>query len=421
MRKSIALIYAALSAALSLSAAVPPAEKLLPDDTLAVISIPDVSKACEIYRNSPSGRFWSDPAMKPFKDKFFAKVQKECLDPLEHDLGIHFADFTNLLQGQFTLALIQNGWKGMPKDPNEPAFVIILDARDKAPQAATMLSDLKKKWLDSGKTAHIEKIRDVDFSMITLSTNDIPKSLKPKPDAADPAETTPPDSEPKHASKTDLYIGQSGSLLLIGSSPKPLEKILAAQSGSGVKTLTDQTAFTSSAPMFRDAYVFGWVNVKIFIDAIVRSEEDPDAATNPLGLSPSKIVTALGFNGLKSLAFNYRSTPEGAQFNLLLGVPEAQRTGIFKILAGEPKECNPPPFVPADAVKFQRWRINGPKTYDTLHSMIADISPQNAGGLDIFLNAAEAAAREKDPKFDLKKSLVGNLGDDLITYQKSPK
>src|SRR5262249_45059178 len=30
------------------------------------------------------------------------------------------------------------------------------------------------------------------------------------------------------------------------------------------------------------------------------------------------------------------------------------------------------------------------------------------------------AAKEKDPDFDIKRNLFGNLGDDLITYQKAP-
>src|SRR5947209_545982 len=48
---------------------VQPAEKLLPDDTLVLFTIPDFNKAREIYQNSPQGRLWNDPAIKDFKDK----------------------------------------------------------------------------------------------------------------------------------------------------------------------------------------------------------------------------------------------------------------------------------------------------------------------------------------------------------------
>ena len=422
MKKTFPVIALLFSAALSATAAVLPAEKLLPDDTLAFFSIPDFTKARDTYHSSPQGRFWNDPAMKPFADKFMAKLQTEFLTPLEHDLGTHFSDYTNFLQGQLTVAMIQNGWQGKDKDAHDPGLVFLLDTRDKSPLLKTTLADLKKKWVDAGKTARTEKIRDVDFSVIVISTNDVPKSLKPKtatpPGAPEPME----DPDAKNAPKQQIYIGQVESLLVVGNSPKPIEKILAAMSGGSVKILNDQAAYSSAAVMFHDASSFGWVNVKAFVDIFLhRNDGSDDNAPNPLGFDPAKLVSALGFNGLKTIAFNYRSSPDGMQFNLMLGVPEAERTGIFKILAGESKDFLPPPFVPADAVKFQRWRLNGQKTWDTLHQIIADTSAANAGGVDIMLSSAEAAAKEKDPAFDIKKNLLGNLGDDFITYQKAPK
>jgi len=37
-----------------------------------------------------------------------------------------------------------------------------------------------------------------------------------------------------------------------------------------------------------------------------------------------------------------------------------------------------------------------------------------------MLTTLNTAAREKDPGFDVRKNLIGNLGDDLITYEKAP-
>jgi hypothetical protein len=422
MKKTFPVIALLFSAALSAIATVLPAEKLLPDDTLIFFSIPDFTKARETYHSSPQGRFWNDPAMKPFADKFMAKLQTEFLTPLEHDLGTHFSDYTNFLQGQLTIAMIQNGWQGKDKNTNEPGLVFLLDTRDKSPLLKTTLADLKKKWVDAGKTARTEKIRDVDFSVIVLSTNDVPKSLKQKTAAPPGAPEPMEDPDAKNAPKQQIYIGQVESLLVVGNSPKPIEKILATMSGSGVKTLNDQAAYSSAAGMFHDATAFGWVNVKAFVDIFLhRNDGSDDNAPNPMGFDPARLVTALGFNGLKTIAFDYRSSPDGMQFNLMLGVPEAERTGLFKILAGESKDYLPPPFVPADVVKFQRWRLNGQKTWDTLHQIIADTSPATTGGIDATVNMAEDSAKTKDPAFDIKKNLLGNLGDDFITYQKSPK
>jgi hypothetical protein len=419
MKKLISLLSLSL-AVIPASAAVPPAEKLLPDDTLVVISVPDFTRAREVYRTSPAGRFWSDPAMKPFADKFMNKLQSEFLAPLEHDLGVHFGEYSNYLQGQLTLAVVQNGWQGKEKDPNELAYIFLLDTRDKSSQLKSAIADLKKKWVDAGKTARVEKIRDVDFSLVVLTTNDIPKSLRKKPAPSSPDAPEPMEDPDAKNFKKQLYIGQSDSLLIIGNASKPIEKILAAMSGGSVKTLSDVPAFGSSSAMFRDATSFGWANVKAFLDIFLRKSED-DSAPNPFGIDPAKVVAALGFGGLKTIAFDYHTVAGGAQTDFLLGVPESERTGLFKIIAGEPKDFNPPPFVPTDAVKFQRWRISGPKTWDAIRQIVADASPANAGTIDIMVNSAEAAAKDKDPDFDFKKSFISNLGDDFINYQKNPR
>src|SRR5258706_13256534 len=103
--KKLLLLLAACGAGFNLHAAVPPAEKLLPEDTLLMLCIPDFAKARELYSASPQGRFWSDPAMKPFKDKFMDKVRSVYLAPLKPDLAARLKNYTNLPQGHLTRAV----------------------------------------------------------------------------------------------------------------------------------------------------------------------------------------------------------------------------------------------------------------------------------------------------------------------------
>ena len=37
-----------------------------------------------------------------------------------------------------------------------------------------------------------------------------------------------------------------------------------------------------------------------------------------------------------------------------------------------------------------------------------------------MIDIANATAQQKDPNFDVRKNLIGNLGDDWISYQKAP-
>ena len=101
-----------LAAATTAPAAIPPVENLLPADTLFLLEAPDCAALRAASQQSPQWLFWTDPAMKPFHDKFVAKWQAAFVAPLERDLGVKLGDFADLPQGQFALALTQNGWNG---------------------------------------------------------------------------------------------------------------------------------------------------------------------------------------------------------------------------------------------------------------------------------------------------------------------
>jgi len=410
----------------SAPAAVLPPEKLLPNDSLVMVTVPDCTNGAAIFNRLPQSQLWSDPAMKAFRDKFANKFKEEIVMPLERDLGVRFADYSGLPQGQFTLALTQNGWQG--DEDQSPALLLLLDTKDKSGQLKTNLAELKKKWVDAGKQIKTEKIRDIEFSVLLVSSNDIPKTLRRfvSPPVVFPDGTTPPATDKKPEPKSELYVGQAESLLIAGNSAKPIEKILVRLAGGPVSTLGEVPAYEAAhQAMFRDAPGYGWVNVKALVDVLTRSKGDsaqPDAPPrSPLEIRPDKVIAATGLSALKSVAWSFRDSNEGARFDIFLDVPEANRTGLFKILAGEAKEANPPPFVPADAVKFQRWRVDGQKAWATLEKMFNDISPQIFSAFNFLLESAAAAAKEKDPSFDLKKSLIESLGDDVVSYEKGAR
>ena len=416
--------------ALTSRAAVPTPEKLLPEDTLVMVTAPDFAKLKEIIRKSPESQLWNDPAMKPFRDKFMSKLDEEFVKPLERDLNVSFDNYTSLLQGQVTLGLTQNGWQG--QDDQSPGLLLLVDAKDKSAQLKKNLAELRKKWVDAGKTIKTEKIRDVEFSVLSFSTNDIPKTLRtffmqpPRFQPVPQVPETPAESEPAQtASKTELVLGQVESLLILGNSTKAVEKVVAKLAGGAMPALGDSAAYQANhLAMFREAPCYGWVNAKAFIDILIRklSEKKASEAANVLdSLNPEKLIGATGLAGLKTIAFSMQDSGDGSLFQVFLGVPEASRQGLFKILAWEAKDSSAPPFVPGDAVKFQRWRMDGQKAWATLEKMLSDISPQAGGTLNFLLDSANAYAKQKDEGFDIKKNLIGNLGDDMIGYEKAPR
>jgi len=405
---------------LSCLAATPPPDKLLPADTLAVFTVPEYAKTRATTRQWPGRQLWVDAAMKPFVDKFVGKLQSDLITPLEREFGLRFSDFADLAQGQFTLAVTQGSAED--KASQTPGFLLLLDARDKSESLRTNLTGLKKKWIDSGKQIKSDKVRDVEFTTYLFSSDDFSKTLdKAFPDPNAGNETLDAPKPKKTAKKTELLVGQSGSLLVVGNSSRDIEKILACQSGSGVPSLSEQSSFSSLyASHFRDALGYGWINLKSIMDLVIKQAGGggDNAGRNPMMPKPDKILGAVGLSGVRSLSFDLKEAPEGWLMSFLLSVPEGDRKGLIKILSAEAKESGPPPFVPATAVKFTRWRIDLQKAFATLENMITEITPQGAAGIKAMI---DMAGKDKDPDFDLRKNLIANLGDDFIAYSKTPR
>jgi hypothetical protein len=411
----------ALECLAGFAAPVPPPQKLLPDDTLLMLTAPDFGKVRQVYQELPLARLWNDAAMKAFKDDFLTKWSEQVAKPLERELDIRLEDFVSLAQGQVTFALTPN--PGAGKAGQTSGMLLLVDTKKQSGQLKTNLARLRRKWLDSGKKIRAEKIRDTEFSILSLSTNDLPATLKRFFPQKSVVEELGPDGEPPKQPEfeEELVLGQADTLFIMASSTRAVEKVLTYLAGSGTPCLGELGSFQANyQALFRDAPVYGWVNAKAFVERLSRTPAQ-DRSDLPVPDRSHKVLAAMGLSGLKSLAFTIQNSSDGLLARLFLGVPESTRQGMFKILAGEAKDCAPPSFVPADAVKFQRWRIDGQKAWATLEKMLVDFDPQALSALGFILNTASARAREKDPGFDLKRTLVSNLGDDIISYERAPR
>ena len=418
-----ALLLGALTASASLQAAIPPAEKLLPADALLVISAPDWTTLHAAWNKTAPSQFLDDPAMKQFRDKFLSKFKEEIITPLERELDMKLENYDQLAQGQMTLAVTQEGWQG-GVDP-APALLFLLDAKSKGEQLKTNLTELRKKWVDAGKSSRTETIRNVEFWVVPLSSNAVPRALLQFLPHRQEIHELGESTEKKKPVQNELVIGQYDSLLIAGTSIPAVEKVMAHLTGGSAPALADEAVFDADqVRLFRDAPLFAWFNAKRFVDITLSQPEEPPnpEAPSPLPtLSMNKILTATGLSALKSVAFAWRSLEGGMAFEMFFSVPDSARVGLFQILAADAKDSSPPPFVPADVLEFQRTRIDGQKAITALEKMVGEISPAALRFWNFALKTGGDAFSDGDNTLDLRKDLLGNLGDDIITYTKPPR
>ena len=407
---SLSLLFAAVL----LPAAPPPPEKLLPADTLLVLAAPDWSAARKASDKAAFAQLWNDPAMKPFRDKVSSKWKSDIIEPLQREFGVKFADYAGFAQGQITLAITEKG----PKE-NEPGLLFLVDSGSKSDTLKTNLANLKKTWIDKGKKLKPEKIRDQEFTTFIFRSDEVGAvfdKVFPDPDEGFEKEEEP--KEKKKPETMEWTVGQSGSLFILSDTPAQIEQVLVRQSGGSAPSLSEQANFASAhGRMFRNAVGYGWVDLKRIIAKTLEADKDEKPAKKR-AFDPNAMLSAVGLNAVQSLAANLDTSPEGYLINFSINVPESQRQGLFKILSFSAKEAAPPPSVPADAVKFNRFRFDLGQAWTTLENMITQMSPAAAGTFKLII---DSAGKDKDPDFSLRKSVLENLGDDIISYEKNPR
>lgn len=417
------LLLAGCVAALNLRAvaAVPPPEQLLPADTLLVVSVPDCTQLRASVAQSAYGQLWADPAMKPFREHVARKGREEFLSPLERELGVRFADYTNLFRGQLTLAITQEGWQG--ESDAAPGLVLLLDAAEQAGSLQRLLGDLRQQWQNAGKSVRTEKIRDAECYVVSVGSNDVPRTLRQFFPRRQEIRELGREPEPP-AGETALVVGRVQSLLIAGNSVRVVGKILSRLSNGGVPPLAEQSAFAASRlAQLRDVQAYVWLNARVLFDLLGRRPAEPTnpLAPNPLPLPPAaRWVPGLGLNHLKSVALALRVERAGASLELRLAVPEAARSGLLKLFSPARKDSGPPPFVPAEVASFWRWRLDAAQALGAFEQMLGELFPQQFNTWNYLLSSGEEALKQEQPDYNLRRDVFGNLGDDLVLYRKTP-
>ena len=140
-----------------------------------------------------------------------------------------------------------------------------------------------------------ERIRGFEFSVLPVSSNDVPATLRKFfPEPPQVQELVSENETPRPAPRDEWVIGQVESMLIVASSIKLVEKIAANLTGGSIPCLGDLAAWDSNQQgLFRAAALYGWVNVKAVADLLARqrSEKKQSDAPDPFD-TPRTIATA---------------------------------------------------------------------------------------------------------------------------------
>jgi hypothetical protein len=356
-------------------------EALLPAETVLVMAAPNYASAKKHFKGGAAARFWDSAEFKPFRKKLVNGFEENVLVTIEEELAIDFEAFEEMASGPVALAVVPGLAAG-----EEPALLLLLDAGRKSFALRRTLSRMEREWKKADRKVSETEIGGVDFTTL---------------------------SEPE--GNRQMHVGRVGAQLIIGTKPAQIEGVLARLNGKGDGTLADNAAFAAShSALLKEADFYVWANPSAVLPQLL--DNLPDGAE--LGIDFGEVVSALGIKGLGTFAMAYSERPSGAHYELFIGLPKANRKGLFGLLETKRADASPPPFVPANVGGFLRWRLDMDAAWKNLDKLLLELSPDVANMVEFTVGLL---GKDKDANFDFRKSFLNNFGDDLILYQMPPK
>jgi hypothetical protein len=368
----------------SLARAAAPPEQVLPDSTVLLLKVSDVSALREAFRQSQYGRLWNDPAMKDFRDDL-ASNMKDASNTLKEKIGVTLKELLELPQGGLSVAAIT------VDDPKLPiALAIIADAGKNAGKLSDVLNRSTKQAEEAGAKASTETVGGT-----TLHVIQPPPSKDKKEDDAKPEPPRPP-----------LVWGNSGNLFYIGSNTGVVKDLVSNAGGRSAGALANVDAFvkTQSKLSARDSQVSWFLDVsKVIKIATKASSRGGDAQAQQVEF----LINELGVNGLKSvggtLALNVGNYNSLTKTFFLAPMPIQ---GLLKIFSLPPAKLTPEPWVPATVASYQSLSWDLDNAYNAINDLVNKFQPQMLNVLE-----QQLAGPEGGQPLSFQKDIFGPLGD----------
>ena len=346
-------------------AARPPASQLLPENTLAVLSVPDTKDLAAKFMNTDLGRMTQDAEMKPLVTQLYSSFS-ELVATVQEQIGLSLPEILALPQGEATVAMVA-------VTDSQPAFIALFDAGDQIANTQKFLQRGIDAMLNNGFTKRDDKYKNVSITII----------------------------ERGGVTGQSFAVCEKEGTIVAGTNPDVVKGILGAWSGDKSKTLADNYNFGAIMNRCKGAkdappQIIWFVDPINFMRSIAEQQTGIRVAVAMLPL--------LGLDGLSgiggSMIYDDEQYDSVIHTHLLLENP---RSGIIKMIALEPGVSKPESWVPADVAAYQtvHWKFD--TTLKTLTSMVDSMA--GPGALDSMIEQ-----RLSGPSgLDLRKQIIPAL------------
>jgi len=379
-RSSFLHLLAAALLLASLAAAAPAPQDLLPADTVFVISLPDIDRSVEQFRQTAAYNMWMEPDIQQLvKDPIQAAkaaIQMK-LDEAKAQMSAHtnlsIDDFVGVFGKQVTFAVLK---LGLEHTPAKPEIALMLGIRDQAKYTATC-DKLDAAMIQAAQEKNEGLVRDeatMSGVPVVVWSGDTGHSLC-------------------RANVKDLCV------LTIGT--EAMDTILKALTGStnrmALSGAHSMTALHQRLGTSQADYLM-YLNLARVLEAL--APRTPPEATRALEV--------LGVSDLMSVAMGLAITPPGIKDAMYLHLP-AERRGIFNMV--QPGNVSPDllKLVPANAQNARIGRFSLLNMWQEINQVWATLHPQTHLKFQTALQDME-----QQLQLSIEKDLFASLGESFV-------
>ena len=320
----------------------PDVSRLLPDDTVLYLRLPDTVETIAKFQETAIGRISQDPAMQPLLAQLYGTAI-EAFRQIENEIGTSLDELLSIPQGELCFALVAPA-------QNRPVPVFLVDVGSRLPIVERLLDRIGQR-LEAGNFPRREET--VGQTRVTVY------------------------DRRGEGTRQVVFVVRDG-VVLVTSSLDVAKAMLAAWEGQAEpgRTLADDPSFAAIMRRCVGAddqppQIEFFVNPVTLFSRLTRGDVSAQVAV--------AMFPALGVNGIRglggSLTFATEEFDSLTHLHLLLDSP---RTGVLELLALQAGDTTPEAWVPADAASYVTVHWDVAKSYAKFAALYDSIRGEGA-------------------------------------------
>ncbi len=406
MIRRLAIPAFLFSATLLSAAPAVPLVNLVDDQTVFAVSVSDTPALLRGWDASPLATTWNDPQVVKFLAPMREEMHVDAWDAeTEAATGLTIRELLALAEGEALVAVPAFDFEKLDAKVGLP-FLVALEVGGHVEKIEKILADSAAK--------NSLKEETETFSGVKVTT--FPISTKAADDSADE-----PDSKANKATATEPHTMSwamvDGIWLLSTEKTRVFSAIDAVKQGGVGAALGKSERFLRTRQRVGAAQALVYVNTPVIYpmvhDAVVALKTKSAGAGNTMGIDIETAFNALGLDALGECYLALRVDDKETRMDA--GVTYSEERGVLKLAAYQPGPAVQPDWIPAKWPSVSSARFSVSKAYAGIEELLASISPMISSMAQMQIRTLNKKAH-----FDLKRDLIGSLGDDLVSAYALP-